>query len=544
MSCILALLAAILSWWQISSVSHAYSISLERGQKFKVIKSLLEAEHLLGDERGYTNEYLLSSVNNESNAKVALDINRRKTDLSLEQLSDVPQITTQIIQFKRVLDETRKTIDNVMSNPKRAPAEINTALDSSLDTTKIFNEIMVNTSISYASSDVSVSGYFYNLMALGEIRDTLGRLATPYIYALRFNKPLSAEELYASNKRKIRLDMLWSLLDGFKYDKTMFSELNTAKNTYKIKTSFLINSIENNSKNGMPTDTNLDLFLIQYREGLSGFYFMESEYIKHLDNVFHAQTTKALSRLIAVIVSLLGVLFIIAFICVFINVKVLNPLLSLNKTIRKVIGNRADDQVIDAEGMSEIQRLFESVDVLDSVFKEHKAESRELTQKLGEDPLTGVLNRRGFDEKVLTMSLHENAPGMRVLAIIDIDFFKTINDTWGHPFGDDVLVGLAQVLQASCRKDDIVARLGGEEFAMILHADSHEQAEKILTRCQDNIREMKFPTEGDDFVSITVSFGVVKMDTAPIDQLMKKADQALYLSKRRGRDKISWGNEL
>ncbi|MBB1200501.1 GGDEF domain-containing protein [Enterobacteriaceae bacterium 89] len=540
MSCALALIAAALSWWQITSVSHNYSAALERAQKFNTIKLILTTEHLIGNERGYTNEYLLSTASNEQNAKNALQINRRKTDASLSQIREIPELIPELNNFENELDRARHSIDAVMNDAKRSPEDIKDNLDVSLKSTDVFNQLMINTIVGYASSDVTVAGYFYNLLALGEIRDTLGRMATPYIYSLRFDKPLTAKDISLTTKRETRLSLLWTLLDGLKYNKDLSGDLLTAKRDYNTKINYLVDTSDDESSDNVSRPKDIDLFLIQYREGLSSFYSLESHYLDHLNGIFHTQTTSSLSQLITVIVSLLVLLCIIITICAFINIKVLNPLLMLNQTVRNVIGGNIHASKLSAGGAAEIQCLFQSIDILDDAFKEQKAEAKDLTRKINEDPLTGLNNRRGFDELSKTMLTGMQKNQIKWLAMIDIDHFKSINDTWGHPFGDKVLVGLGRALQSTCRESDFVARLGGEEFVMVFHADSETQAKKALARFQENIRALRFTTAEDETVAITASFGAVQVDDSPVEELLKSADSALYQAKKSGRDRICW----
>jgi diguanylate cyclase (GGDEF)-like protein len=156
------------------------------------------------------------------------------------------------------------------------------------------------------------------------------------------------------------------------------------------------------------------------------------------------------------------------------------------------------------------------------------------------DPLTGVYNRRFFIEALerefARSRRYENPLS---LLIIDADHFKSINDLYGHDTGDSVLKALCDAGRGIFRKTDFFARIGGEEFAVILpHTDqskSHEVAERFLKR----IEELTVKSEKGD-VNFTVSIGIASIDeqTKEMENLMKKADKALYLAKENGKNRI------
>jgi diguanylate cyclase (GGDEF)-like protein len=163
---------------------------------------------------------------------------------------------------------------------------------------------------------------------------------------------------------------------------------------------------------------------------------------------------------------------------------------------------------------------------------------RDLNTQIRRDPLTDVANRAHFDEK-LTQLVQEARQGENETSLIlcDIDHFKTVNDTFGHQAGDDVLVAFAQLLEGACRRRDLVARYGGEEFALLFtECDAHhayQRAEEIRLSLGDTCQEV---LQGHP---VTVSFGVtVIKPTDQSDDVVRRADAALYCAKRRGRNMV------
>lgn len=153
------------------------------------------------------------------------------------------------------------------------------------------------------------------------------------------------------------------------------------------------------------------------------------------------------------------------------------------------------------------------------------------------DPLTNLANRRQFQEELERelQAVHRSGDGGTLL-LLDVNGFKYVNDTFGHPAGDDVLVGLAQLLQAEVRQSDLVARLGGDEFAIILPKTTVATAEKVAYRILEAIQRHTFLLKGQP-VRLTASMGLAAYPEhgACSSQLLAHADIALYQAKAQGR---------
>lgn len=169
---------------------------------------------------------------------------------------------------------------------------------------------------------------------------------------------------------------------------------------------------------------------------------------------------------------------------------------------------------------------------------ERKAVERRLSNAAMTDPLTGVANRRAFDA-ALTSALDDAADGPRVIAIFDLDHFKAVNDRYGHAAGDCVLNEFADVLRSTVRSGDLVARLGGEEFAAVIRGDL-DAARKVCERIRKRVEDMQVYIEDGVSVRVTVSAGIAPI--APFGsaiEALAAADGALYRAKAEGRNRLS-----
>ena len=164
---------------------------------------------------------------------------------------------------------------------------------------------------------------------------------------------------------------------------------------------------------------------------------------------------------------------------------------------------------------------------------------RALTHQATHDPLTDLLNRRGvmglLGKEIARSGRHADP---LALGMCDIDHFKRINDTWGHPVGDDVLCGLADLLKAALRDYDLVARMGGEEFLLVLPCKAGVDTDAIFERLCRQVADTPIATKAGP-LSITISIGVAYVSPdKSIDELLDEADGALYRAKSEGRNRV------
>lgn len=176
------------------------------------------------------------------------------------------------------------------------------------------------------------------------------------------------------------------------------------------------------------------------------------------------------------------------------------------------------------------------------------------------DSLTGLLNRKTFDDnfsKILRTSVQKQMevepddPAMERrnnerekqhwLAVLDIDHFKRVNDTFGHLYGDEVLILVANLMRSSFRPTDKLFRFGGEEFVILLRSTTKEDAKMIFDRYRDNVGKYNFPQVG----TVTISIGFAHIDPfEPAVGIIGRADQALYFAKTNGRNRVCHYEDL
>lgn len=200
--------------------------------------------------------------------------------------------------------------------------------------------------------------------------------------------------------------------------------------------------------------------------------------------------------------------------------------------------------IIGVSDISNRKVMEESLQMANQALQEHlvEVESRHegLRDKAMRDPLTGLFNRRFLDE-ILPERVATALVGGRqlVIVMIDVDHFKSINDTWGHRGGDDVLSMLGSYLAERFRSTDLVCRYGGEEFVVVMPDTSLEMAMSRAHALCDGIRSARFFANGHA-ISITLSIGIAALPLHSVEAttLVQRADEALYQAKRAGRNRV------
>jgi diguanylate cyclase (GGDEF)-like protein len=183
--------------------------------------------------------------------------------------------------------------------------------------------------------------------------------------------------------------------------------------------------------------------------------------------------------------------------------------------------------LVDGTGEGDAPVLVHAVDVT-----EQRLAERRMRHLADHDPLTGLLNRRGFAAAMQTQIAQSHRYRTAgALLVLDLDGFKAVNDTHGHDAGDKLLVRVADELRACLRVTDVLARLGGDEFAVILPRETLDEAAVVAAKITDRLRATG--------VRVTASVGVAPFSAEyeTGDDVMRAADLAMYSAKAAGRDR-------
>lgn len=192
--------------------------------------------------------------------------------------------------------------------------------------------------------------------------------------------------------------------------------------------------------------------------------------------------------------------------------------------------------VAELDAYAEPCLLLVIVDVSDRVEREHHLKTEAFT-----DPLTGLANRRKFslESKNLIAEAHHQGHDFSIISI-DLDHFKHVNDEYGHDVGDQVLIATAKTIQLMSRDQDIPARMGGEEFSVLLPQSGLEEARMLAERIRHTMATTPIPLANGKILHVTASLGIATWQEGEqdIQNALKRADEALYRAKECGRNRV------
>ena len=199
--------------------------------------------------------------------------------------------------------------------------------------------------------------------------------------------------------------------------------------------------------------------------------------------------------------------------------------------------------------LSESRKAHQSNEKLKAKLEESSSEINNLRENLASvqkealtDALTGIANRKQFDMMLRNEAMHAMEDGSQLsLALVDIDYFKKFNDTYGHQVGDKVLKLVAQMLSRNIKGRDLAARYGGEEFALLLPKTELEDGAALCEQIRSSVESkvLRNKQSGEDYGKITISIGVSEFEPGEsLNQLIARADECLYRAKDLGRNQV------
>ncbi len=215
---------------------------------------------------------------------------------------------------------------------------------------------------------------------------------------------------------------------------------------------------------------------------------------------------------------------------------------SLSFVVRALVGKPADQLTLMIATILPIAiavpialYVFRQTEKLDRAYAALLLANDALARKASRDQMTGLLNRESFMAQIDVLRL---VPAGGALLMVDVDHFKQINDSYGHPVGDEALMRIAAAINAATRRDDLVGRIGGEEFGAFLVGADVEEAQRVGQRLRQAVEALDFQVAGQRVaLSVSVGGAVAKGETVLAD-LFRKADGLLYQAKNAGRNKV------
>lgn len=515
-------------------------------------RQVLEAASRMSAERGPANDIMAIEPNSSAPATERLKIFRRISDISLEALDEPPEvdISSSLPDLQAALAETRaqlrrarEAVDRVAATPlaDREPDDVQNAIGEMIQVIETFQHVVDWHIAAFTARRSELTAPFLTGRMISDMREYGGRAASQIMGPIATRQPLRDSHITGASRTIGRLLELRKLMQGQKIasdhdalSQQLMKDVDTIFFGSGLELVKIL--IEQGKISGDYSVSAVDLT----RDYVPTLKPLERLRMVFLDDVvkrYRTQHYAASYRLAVIAVITASALAVLFALFRSIRLHMLGPLLTAR---RQIIALADGSPVTDLETISkapEMRSLFEALELLRGKLDERAEYEARLKMQAEKDGLTGVWNRRALEG-------FGNAPSEReedvCLMLIDIDHFKTVNDTYGHLTGDAVLIEIATLLQSAMRPTDIVARYGGEEFAVLVStsdlSNTLDFAEELRAHIQAHV--IHDAQTGID-LSITVSIGVASgaCGAKGWRQLIASADEALYCAKKKGRNR-------
>jgi len=387
-----------------------------------------------------------------------------------------------------------------------------------------------------------------------ELREYAGLLGSRFTVALATHRSLSVDELLLIERTRGRVDQLDALIEGRELQSPTVAQAAFERMNRQYFGAGLNYVAATRAAASMPNGAILTAgeFARHYVPLMHSITAFRDDVLDQAQGKVLAQRRTALFDLLGTSVGAVALAIALFAMIAWFRRRVVQPLVGATRVIGAIAHGDLDTGVPQVSYRDEIAEMFDAIRLLKANAIEKVQIERQRDELMIElevmaetDFLTGLSNRRAFEKRAAFICAEtRDAEPMIALIMFDLDHFKQINDTYGHGAGDRTLVTVAELCRAIWRPADLIARVGGEEFAVLMRLSRAEQASEIAERLRRQLAQTDLGLGHDAIVSMTASFGIALawQHTAPtLESLMKSADEMLYRAKAAGRNGVVTG---
>jgi diguanylate cyclase (GGDEF)-like protein len=556
---ILLALSLALALGLISILGSDYLRASRNLEALTLYRKVLTTANRLSAERGPMNSVLGEEPAPDTAARHKLAEFRALSDRSLAEINPAAAsgFTRHLVTQDRLdavhtrLAGARRAADLVSALPlaERSGAEIKDVIAGMFGVVETMRPLVSAAMAELVEHDSTLAGHALTGQMLGDLREYAGRLGSFLAPSIAAHEPLSRrayDELVLTHGRILQI---WQSLErqlALHPDAPdLVTAVGEANRLYFGEGLGLIARLTAEGKSGHYSVTTEEMTL-QYVPSMAPLEQLRERFLD--DMLMHAQETRQTSAwwLQAVIAFTVLIVLINLSLLLAARRRIFRPLLQARDHIVALAEERGLDRParIGRHG-GEVHELFAALETLRLKLRERLRLTERLKVQAETDALTGLLNRRTFDR------LGQSDPDFDYLSVetglilMDIDRFKPINDTYGHVAGDAVLRAVATLVSEMVRKNDLVMRYGGEEFAIVLPNTSVRTLVRIAETLRAAIAEQAITLADGTELRVTASFGVAtgRRGGADWEALIEAADQALYAAKAEGRNRTGIAGE-
>lgn len=528
-------------------------------QELRRFVTVLDAANAVSAERGPANTAMSSTPEQLVEARVALTIKRADTDAALSRMeaaligktADNPERLAMMIDLRRTLQQGREKVDEVLETPPSARGDQQIpyailAMFRVADGTATLRNAVAGEIV---AETPHLAGEVMLVSSASALREHAGRLGSYAVMTLVSQARDDSSYRLLMDQTSAVMNSLWT---------TGLS--NAGEFTDSDEVQFLVDTVEKEyfgsalpravataSILGPDNRMSGGDFTAIYVPGMASLEALRAALVHQSLDMLEIRSDRARQAVFNSATLTGVVLAVLVVVAIIFRRALFEPLGTLHNQVAALASGDLSEPARQLNNASEVNDIFDGLVVLRGNQREKKVledKQRRLNQQLRRlsetDMLTGLLNRRALTERAAMLFRRADITGedMAVL-LFDIDHFKSINDTYGHAVGDEVLVGVARTLERSLRPGDTFARIGGEEFIVILRRVNLQQARHLTTQIQQRLSDQVVQNNAQ--IIVTASFGLTMRpanSSQSWDDIFRVADQHLYAAKNAGRNRI------
>jgi diguanylate cyclase (GGDEF)-like protein len=562
--CVLFLLLTLFLLWQQWS---AYTQAMRASAAFRIFRSTLVAMEKVSAERWPSNSVLGERLPIPAERLEAMRRARAESDATLNDL--LMQLDTASADCSWCADEqetvegaradlivARGRVDELTGLPlaQRNSPDLTDTVDRLVSVIPHFTPLVYRSNMEVIKGDATALDPLQMARLAAMLREEAGLLGSRFTIALGRNRPLVYTEQLAIERSYGRIEQLRLLIEAGATYSPFLSPKNLApmQRQYFVDGLAYVAAVRGLISAGAKDRPSTAVFADRYVPMVQPIVDFRDEMLATADKEVRRNRDTALDRFFRTAaggIILIGLLLLLA------NVfrrQIMRPFIEAASAIGAIANSKFPEKIQSRPYQGEIQSLFDAVGVLKEnglarlrLEEERRQLMAELQAMAETDALTHLMNRRAFEKQARALRsgapLSEGEDSIIALIVFDIDHFKKINDTYGHAIGDTALKALAEVCREIWRKQDIVARIGGEEFAVMMETRDPRDAIQSAQRFREKLAQTSLHDEQGTRFSMTASFGIAFSKRSQLPELgvlLKRADKLLYKAKENGRNRV------
>lgn len=505
---------------------------------------ILDAANLLSAERGPSNSVLGDNDLTQSLLRDRLTAFRARSDASLDQLLDAGVPAEMLAPTRAQLQKSRQDVDRLAAVPRpmRRLDDVQSVIESMFEVVDIFQAVIAWKAGILTMQSPELAAPVMTSRMFGELREYGGRIASQIMAPIAVGQPQPLKNLVDSNRTRGRILQLWNLTGERQIvshnDVRLLTDLRDVEEQFFGEGLVLFDSLVAEGRLSGNYSMSADEFTVRFVKTLKPLERLRGDFIDVTIERFTERRNGALVTLTVTIVITTVILSILAGLLMAAQRFVFGPLMRARDAVIELAEDRPGLPYPEPRHATEMRRLFDAIGILRRNLAERASLTKKLKHQAETDGLTGLMNRRALD---MIGESHTSGQVMAAgvcMILMDLDYFKSINDRYGHLEGDLVLQESVRLVRPMLGPNDIFARFGGEEFVILAPDCNLDEANAMAARLRSALEANEFVLSDGTALTVTASFGVAKGNLGQLAwrRLVKAADAALYRAKSDGRN--------